>query len=105
MKRLAAHRIYVSPEETYKLHYIELDENQNLRGIFPLEGEIARTAFYNGTLFLSNTSEWENINDWAIHKLNSQKPVYIFHSELTDCTPTELRTNNSSSDCYVQRLG
>ncbi|MDL2322541.1 hypothetical protein LJC52_00970 [Bacteroidales bacterium OttesenSCG-928-A17] len=104
MKRLAAHRIFISPEETYKLHYVEFDENQNFQGIFPLKEEIAQTAFYNGTLFLSNTAQWEEIENWTDHKLTPKNPVHVFHSESTDCTPAELGTSNSSGDSYIQRL-
>ena len=51
MKRFAAHYIFLGKENIFKQHYLELDENNLVRGVFPLEKEIAGTVFHNGILF------------------------------------------------------
>lgn len=48
MRRIAAHYIYCG--RVYRMHYLELDEESRLRGIYPLTEEIAGTAFYDGIL-------------------------------------------------------
>lgn len=48
MRRIASHYIYW--RQFYRLHYVELNDNGVLAGIFPLEGEIAGTEFYDGIL-------------------------------------------------------
>ena len=57
MKRFAAHYIYLGEENIYKQHYLELDENNLIKGVFPLEKEIAGTVFYNGILFPVSTEQ------------------------------------------------
>ncbi len=54
MKRFAAHYIFAG--RAYKQHYIELDENNFVRKILPLEHEIAETVFHNGILFPVSTT-------------------------------------------------
>lgn len=48
MRRIAAHYIYCG--RVYRMHYLELDEENRLRGIYPLTEEIAGTEFYDGIL-------------------------------------------------------
>ncbi|WP_293739711.1 hypothetical protein [uncultured Parabacteroides sp.] len=48
MRRIASHYIYW--KQFYRMHYVELDDSGILIGIFPLEGEIAGTEFYDGIL-------------------------------------------------------
>ena len=50
MRRIASHYIYW--RQFYRMHYVELDESGILTGVFPLEGEIAGTEFYDGILIL-----------------------------------------------------
>ena len=50
MKRYAAHCLYLSPEKIYHLHVIELNDEGEIRKIFPLTHEIESTAFYNGMI-------------------------------------------------------
>ena len=47
-KRFAAH--YVWCGEVRRLHYVELDETGHWAGCYPLEAELAATAFYDGIL-------------------------------------------------------
>ena len=54
MKRFAAHYIALGKRRIinkHKQHYLELDENNLIKGVFPLEKEIAGTVFCNGILF------------------------------------------------------
>lgn len=48
MRRIASHYIYW--KQFYRMHYLELDDRGALTGVFPLEGEIAGTEFYDGIL-------------------------------------------------------
>lgn len=48
MRRIASHYIYW--KQFYRMYYVELDDRGILTGVFPLEGEIAGTEFYDGIL-------------------------------------------------------
>ena len=48
MRRIASHYVYW--KQLLRMHYVELDEKENLVGVFPLNGEIAGTEFYDGIL-------------------------------------------------------
>ncbi|GHT54847.1 hypothetical protein AGMMS49982_20170 [Bacteroidia bacterium] len=52
MKRIAAHHIIMPSGKTLDMHYAELDDNNNLVGVFPLQGEMERTVFHSGTINL-----------------------------------------------------
>lgn len=43
MRRIASHYIYWN--SFFPMHYVELDEEECLAGVFPLEEEIAGTEF------------------------------------------------------------
>ena len=47
-KRFAAHFVWC--QEVLRLHYVELDEAGHWVGCYPLEVELASTAFYDGVL-------------------------------------------------------
>ena len=47
-KRFAAHFVWC--QEVLRLHYVELDEAGHWVGCYPLEAELASTAFYDGVL-------------------------------------------------------
>lgn len=49
MRRVASHYVYWNG--LFRMHYVELDDAGCLTGIYPLEGEIAGTEFYDGILF------------------------------------------------------
>jgi hypothetical protein len=104
MKRLAAHRIFISREEKYTMHYVELDGQNYLRGIYPLEKEIAGTAFYNGTIYLSNREEIPEHFNWNTNRLDRNKPVFVFHSDSIEAPPPEFGTGDSRSNTYIQRF-
>ena len=62
MKRFAAHHVFLSPDKIFKLHCVELDDDNRLQNIFPLTKEIASTSFYNGTLLLIRQADYsENL--------------------------------------------
>ena len=48
MRRVASHYIWF--RQLYRMHYVELDSQNRLVGIFPLSEEIAGTEFYDGLL-------------------------------------------------------
>lgn len=99
MKRFAAHYLFFSPEEYYKLHYIELDADNIIQKIAPLESEIANTSFYNGIIFVCPQSPEKDF----IHAF-SKAPVALYHSESIDLLSSEFRAGDGSSDRDVQRL-
>ncbi len=75
MKRFAAHYIFLGEEKIYKQHYLELDENNCISGIFPLENEIAGTVFHNGVLFpVSTTLNLQPEVAKALKDLSQQYP-------------------------------
>ncbi|MDR2805790.1 MAG: hypothetical protein LBB85_09175 [Dysgonamonadaceae bacterium] len=88
-KRLAAHYVLLPDDRLLKQHYVELDDDNRLLGVFPFHREIANTVFYNGILMLSGPSE----------------AVIIDLLERIDL----LRTGFSADDCrrhrYIRRLG
>lgn len=47
-RRLASHYIYCGG--VHRMAYLELDEESRFQGVYPLTGEIAGTAFYDGIL-------------------------------------------------------
>lgn len=49
MRRIAAH--YVFWKKLLPLHYLELDDNDLLIGVFPLREEIAGTEFKDGIIY------------------------------------------------------
>ena len=62
MKRFAAHHVFLSPDNIFKLHCVELDDDNRLQNLFPLTKEIASTSFYNGTLLLIRPEDYsENL--------------------------------------------
>lgn len=48
MKRFASHYIFL--KTAFRLHYVEVDDNYLLEGVFPLDKELSSTAFYNGVI-------------------------------------------------------
>lgn len=110
MRRIASHYIYW--KKWYRMHYLEIDADGRLTGIFPLEQEIANTEFYDGVLLpvpvgtdfppagIALPSAWLMLSE-AVTEL-SEVNIY----RLTGISPaaSELGTNYSGCDCHVQRL-
>jgi hypothetical protein len=126
-KRLAAHSVYWGSADVFKLHYIELDENQLITCIEPLENEIASTSFYNGILFVFPTGTFASVAELKeriqnirqqfssisvselFQKLQTEEikrgePVQIFHLDGIDLLSAKFRTSDGCGDCYIQRL-
>jgi hypothetical protein len=72
-KRFAAHYIFLPPGKVFKLHSVELDENDRIQGIFPLDKETARTSFFNGILLLSKQ---EIVPGQLLQTLKEEKQKY-----------------------------
>ena len=125
VKRFAAHYIYLSTNRIYKLHYIELNENNELSNIHPLITEIAGTSFYNGILILlkenytpiqllnlikekkdiyPEKSAFDLLDSIPFQEIKTQDRVHIFSLPGIDLLAAELSTNNSSCSSYIQRL-
>ena len=85
MKRLAAHYVLLPDDRLLKQHYVELDDENRLLGVFPLEREIANTVFYNGILL--------------IHPGNISLLTQIH------LLPPKFTANDCRSHSHIQRLG
>ena len=74
MKRLAAHYVLLPDDRLLKQHYVELDDENRLLGVFSLDRERANTVFYNGILIVhlppapfqggGDTEETRNATFW-----------------------------------------
>ncbi|MBQ8529724.1 MAG: hypothetical protein IJ430_00970 [Parabacteroides sp.] len=126
MRRIASHYVYW--KQLLRLHYVELDEKENLVGVFPLNGEIAGTEFYDGIL-VPALAEGEKMDrqgiefSWAgnknslgiefltaaLQKLDLPKPaekglptqVLLVTLPLTSA---KLSADNSRCNGYIKRL-
>lgn len=110
MRRIASHYIYW--KKWYRMHYLEVDAKGRFVGVYPLEQEIAKTEFYDGTLILvpADTvfpvevgfvpTQWISAADKVI------KGTLVSVYRLTDFTPatSELGADNGGSNCHIQRL-
>jgi hypothetical protein len=89
MKRFAAHYIFIPPNQTFKLHCVELDDKNRFSKVFPLEKEIANTSFFNGVLFLSNNElsdsflqsleNFQQLENLNLPKIKEKDMVFIYH--------------------------
>ncbi|RHJ77895.1 hypothetical protein DW103_15695 [Parabacteroides sp. AM08-6] len=111
------------------MHYIELDVQGRMSGIYPLEGEIAGTEFYGGILipvvrnkqifhpgenkisfkWQPNFSRIEVVADTLAHLgvsegVSSGMLVDLYLLSGITLTAAEFRTDNSSSNGYIKRL-
>lgn len=73
MRRIAAH--YIFWKQLLPLHYMELDDNNLLVGVFPLKEELAGTEFADGVVYPAT----EDMTD----QITSLKELEI--SGVTDC--------------------
>jgi hypothetical protein len=104
MKRFAAHYIFYPAGKPRKLHYIELDDQNCVRTVEPLNAEIAATAFYSGIIIVTNTDVPENARGLNKIRLNPDKPVKLYLLSGTDLSATELSAGDGCSHCHIQRL-
>lgn len=104
-RRFAAHFIYLSENEVYKLHFVELNDRNQILRIAPLSEEIARTSFFSGSIFIANPGEPFSIETFRNQKLNHDKSVELYRSNSVNFFSPELGTSNCRSDRHIQRLG
>ena len=109
MRRIASHCIYW--QKWYRMHYLELDAEGCLVGVFPLEQEIANTEFYDGTLILvpletdyppsgAFSTEWLTVSDSVV----VSSPVNVYRLAGVSPATSELGADHGCGDCHVQRL-
>jgi hypothetical protein len=126
IRRVASH--YIFWHHIYKLHYVELDEDDCFLGIYPLEQEIENTKFYDGILILSLPEKAASVpqqisfikgesmidheasltNALAYHDCSTGveigSRIALLLLEGVSLTATELRTDNRSCNGYIKRL-
>lgn len=108
MRRIATHFIWY--QHVYHMHYVELDDEGKFVGIYPLTEEISGTEFYDGVLIpclqSKKITKQELFDSW-IEKTKEVIPgilVDIYHLTGLSLSAAKLGTNDSSSDCHIQRL-
>ena len=93
MRRIAAH--YVWCKQVYRMHYIELDDNGVFHGVYPLNEEIAGTAFYDGVLVPVLSSEPAITPGCSVH---------IYRLSGIPLASAKLGTDHGCSDSHIERL-
>lgn len=125
-RRVASHYIYW--QKAYRLHYIELTDKGCIAGIYPLEGEIAGTAFYNGVVFpiptalnmqpsdllnllISLQKENPEADLFGLFTLsgigqeaNLTEPVVLYWLRGISLSPAKLCTDNGGCNGHIERL-
>lgn len=129
MRRIAAHYIYCG--RVYRMHYLEVDDQECLQGIYPLEEEIAGTAFYDGILIPVPANERYGSAEAFVYSLANEPtvckghkesvfealaasritedilagtPVRLFLFNGISLTPPELGTHDRCRNGHIQRL-
>lgn len=92
------------------MHYIEVDDDGLFCGAFPLEEEIAGTAFYDGVLipvltgvaidFQTMTKTWR---DWT-ENVSIGSPVQVYRLTGIPLASAKLGTDHGCSDGHIERL-
>lgn len=109
MRRLASHYIWYK-EKVYRLHYLEIDNRNCLKGIFPLTEEIPGTEFYDGVLIPipcgDDPGKESLLREWCrfTGKIKHDTPVQIFHLSGIDQASAKLGTDDGSGRCHIERL-
>lgn len=127
MRRVAAHYL-MCREGVFRLHYIELNDLGYINGIYPLEQEIAGTAFYDGILFpvrqvvdMNAGSMYRELS--RLHVIHPEKscigllellglasvkggsfPVDLFRIYGSGLASPEFGTDNGCGNCHIERL-
>lgn len=123
MIRLTSHYLFCG--SLLRLSYVELDAAGNYLGVFPLDGEMACTSFYNGLLLLLPArlyplwaDVWRQVQGEAFDtypalagrlggcfpawELRRGEPVRILHLTLQPFAASELGTYDGSRDGHVE---
>lgn len=108
MRRIAAHYIYC--RQVYRMHYLELDDDGRLLGIYPLTEEIAGTAFYDGVLIPLPSEvmpeypfvwkEWPTLTETVVPGTR----VDLFRLRGIPLATAKLGTYDSRCNGYIERL-
>ena len=88
------------------MHYIELDDNGVFHGVYPLNEEIAGTAFYDGVLVPVLSSEpaigfKQVMGSWPA-LTEKITPGYRFSG--IPLASAKLGTDHGCSDSHIERL-
>lgn len=127
MRRIASHYVYY--QQLFRLSYIELSDNGQFIGVYPLSEEIAGTEFRDGILIPVACSNKKNlsegfpissgrISDFSRKEVLSEMlgqaclsdgieagtPVRLFLLNISSLAATELRTDHSCGNSHVERL-
>ena len=126
MTRIASHYIYY--DVPYRMHYIELDEVNCIKGVYPFKEELAMTTFVNGIIFpileaKANTAEEISLelirlqteNPTAsifdlleqipsVAKSKDNEPVVLFKLNSCNLSSPKFSTDNRGSNGYIERL-
>lgn len=109
MRRIAAH--YVWCKQVYQMHYIELDDNGVLRGIYPLDEEIAGTAFYDGVLVPVPASEpamgfRQVLETWPAltEKITPGCSIQVYRLGGLPLASAKLGADYGCGDGHIERL-
>ena len=89
VKRFSAHVVFLPPDTVLKMHVIEVDENNRLQAVFPLEKEIAGTEFYSGGIVIVG---------------KKGEMVSLYQSDNIELLTAKFRTSDGSSYGDIQRL-
>lgn len=92
MRRVASH--YIFWRRLYRMHYVELDENGFLAGVFPLDGEMAGTEFYDGIVIPVSSS----------FKLFRDEEMFDFQLADPDCRVMEIVARKLSEKCVSDQV-
>ena len=125
MKRLAAHYVLLPDDRLLKQHYVELDDENRLLGVFPLNKEIANTIFYNGILIIHlppapsqgggdaeetrDATLWKERNTLRLPLLGrgpgGGEKVEIYLLTHIHLLPPKFTASDCRSHSHIQRLG
>ena len=87
------------------MHYIELDDNGAFHGVYPLNEEIAGTAFYDGVLVPVLSSEPAiGFKQVLTEKITPGCSVHIYRLSGIPLASAKLGTDHSCSDGHIERL-
>ena len=91
------------------MHYIELDDNGAFHGVYPLNEEIAGTAFYDGVLVPVLSSEpaigfKQVMGSWPAltEKITPGCSVHIYRLSGIPLASAKLGTDHSCSDGHIE---
>lgn len=94
MKRLAAHYIFIPPNDVFKRHCVESDDDNRLQAVFPLIKEMASTVFYNGILVLLQPQNYSRQLLEHLKEERKKRPETSIFELLAKQDFTEVKKND-----------